>query len=47
MTPRSTIDTYCRKFACSLTVAEGATHWFHTPEEETRMSQWEREQLKK
>ena len=47
MSPRSTIDTYCRKFDCSLTVAEGAAHWFHMPEEETRMSQWEREQLKK
>lgn len=47
MSPRSTIDAYCRKFACSLTVAEGATHWFHTPEEMARMSQWEREQLEK
>lgn len=47
MSPRSTIDTYCRKFDCSLTVAEGAAHWFHMPEEMARMSQWEREQLKK
>lgn len=47
MVPRSTIDAYCRKFDCSLTVAEGAAHWFHMPEEMARMSQWEREQLEK
>ena len=47
MIPRRTVDEYCRRASASLTVMDGAVHWFHTEEQRAFMENWEEEQLKK
>jgi len=37
------VTGFARRFSCRLRTAEGAGHWFHTPEELDALSRWLRE----
>lgn len=45
LTSRETIEDFCGRWGCALTVMEEGEHWFHTPEQLSVMSGWERENL--
>ena len=40
MIPRRTVDEYCRRASASLTVMDGAVHWFHTEEQMRFLDRW-------
>lgn len=40
---QKTVDSFAERFSCRLRTAEGAEHWFHTPEELAALSRWLRE----
>lgn len=41
MIARRAVEEYARQHSARLTVAEGATHWFHTPEQLAALRVWE------
>lgn len=45
LTPRQEADDFADRFNCDLTVADGAEHWFHTPEQLTVLNEWTRQHL--
>ncbi|MDD3368532.1 MAG: alpha/beta hydrolase [Lachnospiraceae bacterium] len=45
LTERITVDAFCEKYKCSLTVMENGEHWFHTPEQMDVLHQWERDEI--
>lgn len=42
---RETVDRFCEKFGCELTVMEGGEHWFHTDEQLEFLQKWLNKQL--
>lgn len=40
LTARQTIDTFVRRFGCTLTVMENGEHWFHTEEQLAVLDAW-------
>lgn len=40
LTDRETIEGFCRKFHCDLTVMANGEHWFHTPEQLAFLGSW-------
>ena len=45
--PPSMIDSFTKKYPCSLTIVEGAKHWLHTDEELEQMAKWELSAIEK
>lgn len=37
---RETVDAFCKKHGCELTVLEGGEHWFHTESQLKFMTDW-------
>ena len=40
LTPRQTVDSFCKRFHCGLTVMEDGEHWFHTKEHLSVLTEW-------
>ena len=45
MTPWNTVQKYANRQGAKVTLAEGAGHWFHTPEELALLKKWEETEL--
>lgn len=45
LTPRQEADDFADRFNCDLTVANGAEHWFHTPEQVAVLNEWTQQHL--
>ena len=45
MTPWDTVQEYAHGQGAKVTLAEGAGHWFHTPEELALLKKWEETEL--
>lgn len=43
--PREVIDRFVDMNRCGLSVMEGGEHWFHTPEQIRRLTEWERSKI--
>lgn len=41
LTPRRTVEEYARRHGAQLSVLDGGTHWFHTPEQLAALQKWE------
>lgn len=40
LTPRQEMERHAKRYNCDLTVADGAEHWFHTPEQLAVRNEW-------
>ena len=40
LTERETVDAFCARFGCALSVMEQGEHWFHTPEQLRVLEAW-------
>lgn len=46
LTSRTVAEEFCVRFGCSLTVAGGCEHWFHTEEQLFILRKWESDNLR-
>ncbi len=47
LTPRETVESFCRAYGASLTVMPGGEHWFHTEEQIRFLDEWFRNEAGK
>ena len=45
LTVRETVDSFARRFGCTVTVMENGEHWFHTEEQLAVLDAWLRKEL--
>ena len=45
LTARETVDTFARRYGCSVTVVENGEHWFHTEEQMAVLDAWLRKEI--
>lgn len=43
--PRDVVDRFVEAHHCGLTVMKDGEHWFHTPEQIRRLTEWERSKI--
>ena len=45
LTVRETVDSFARRFGCTVTVMENGEHWFHTEQQPALLDTWLRKEL--